>query len=68
MVRKIPCPCPRVIGSLVVLVPLIMLTRRESVMGEPANNHHTNAVAYLVAGIIIGLNLLLLYKLLGGKF
>lgn len=50
------------------LVPLIMLTRRESVMGDLANNRRTNALAYVVAGIIIGMNLLLLFKLLGGKF
>jgi manganese transport protein len=50
------------------LVPLIMLTRRESVMGDLANNRRTNVLAYTVAGFIIGLNLLLMYKLLGGKF
>ena len=50
------------------MVPLIMLTRRESVMGDLANNRRTNVLAYTVAGFIIGLNLLLMYKLLGGKF
>ena len=49
------------------LVPLILLTRRESVMGDLANNRRTNALACIVAGIIISLNILLLYNLLGGK-
>jgi manganese transport protein len=50
------------------LVPLIMLTRRESVMGDLANNRRTNALAYVVAGVIIALNLLLLYHAFGGEF
>jgi manganese transport protein len=50
------------------LVPLIMLTRRESVMGDLVNSRRTNALAYIVAGVIIALNLLLVYQALGGEF
>jgi manganese transport protein len=50
------------------LIPLILLTRRESVMGDLVNNKRTNALAYVVAGVIIALNLLLLYQQFGGEF
>jgi len=50
------------------LVPLILLTRRESVMGDLVNNRRTNALAYVVTGVIIALNLLLLYQQFGGEF
>src|SRR5947209_6392267 len=50
------------------LVPLIMLTRRESVMSDLANSSRTNALAYLVVTIIIGLNILLIFQMSGMKF
>jgi manganese transport protein len=50
------------------LVPLVMLTRNESVMGDMVNNKRTNAMAYVVTGIIVALNLLLLYRTIGGEF
>jgi manganese transport protein len=50
------------------LIPLILLTRRESVMGDLVNNRRTNALAYAVATVIISLNLLLLYQQFGGEF
>ena len=50
------------------LVPLIMLTRRESVMSDLANSRRTNALAYLVIAIIIGLNVLLIFQMFGVKF
>ncbi|HWZ43047.1 MAG TPA: Nramp family divalent metal transporter [Candidatus Saccharimonadales bacterium] len=50
------------------LVPLIQLTRRAAVMGDLVNSRRTNALAYVVTGIIISLNLLLLYGQFGGKF
>jgi manganese transport protein len=50
------------------LVPLVMLTRREPVMGDLVNNRRTNALAYTVTAVIIGLNLLLLYQQFGGQF
>src|SRR5205807_6608677 len=50
------------------LVPLIMLTRRESVMSDLANSRRTNALAYLVIATIIGLNVLLIFQMIGVKF
>jgi manganese transport protein len=50
------------------LVPLVMLTRNQSVMGDMVNNKRTNAMAYVVTGIIVALNLLLLYRTIGGEF
>jgi Mn2+/Fe2+ NRAMP family transporter len=32
------------------------------------NNKRTNGMAYVVTGIIVGLNLLLLYRTIGGEF
>ena len=50
------------------LVPLIVLTRRTKVMGELANGRSTNMLAYATVTVIVGLNLLLIYQSLGGKF
>lgn len=50
------------------LVPLVMLTRDSSVMGDMVNNRRTNLMAYVVTGIIVALNLLLLYRTVGGEF
>jgi manganese transport protein len=50
------------------LVPLVMLTRSEAVMGDMVNNKRTNAMSYVVTGIIVALNLLLLYRTIGGEF
>src|SRR5689334_4562483 len=50
------------------LVPLVLLTRSQAVMSDLVNRRSTNYMAYAVTGIIIGLNLLLLYKQLGGNF
>jgi Mn2+/Fe2+ NRAMP family transporter len=32
------------------------------------NNKRTNAMSYVVTGIIVALNLLLLYRTIGGEF
>src|SRR5215471_13012776 len=50
------------------LVPLVLLTRSQAVMSDLVNRRSTNYMAYAVTGIIIGLNLLLLYKQFGGNF
>ena len=50
------------------LVPLVMLTRSPSVMGEMVNSRRTNMMAYVVTAVIVSLNLLLLYRFLGGEF
>jgi manganese transport protein len=50
------------------LIPLIILTRRSSVMGELANGRKTNGLAYATVSVIIALNVLLVFQALGGKF
>jgi len=50
------------------LVPLVVLTRSQVVMTDLVNRRSTNYLAYTVTAIIVGLNLLLLYRMLGGKF
>jgi manganese transport protein len=50
------------------VVPLILFTRRRDVMGEYVNRALTTALAAAAGVIIIGLNGLLLYQLLGGRF
>ena len=50
------------------LVPLVMLTRSRAVMTDLANSRRTNYMAYAVTAVIVGLNLLLLYRMLGGEF
>jgi manganese transport protein len=47
-------------GIPFALVPLVLLTRRRDVMGELANHRVTTAVAAVVAGLIIALNVFLL--------
>ena len=48
-------------GIPFALVPLVLLTRRRDVMGELANHRVTTIVAAVVAGLIIALNVFLLF-------
>ncbi|HYX53321.1 MAG TPA: Nramp family divalent metal transporter [Candidatus Limnocylindrales bacterium] len=50
------------------LVPLVLLTRSKSVMEDMVNRRPTNVMAYVVTAVIVGLNLLLLYRFVGGTF
>ena len=50
------------------LIPLVMLTRREKIMGDLTNSRTTNGFAYVATAIILSLNVLLLYHTFGGKF
>ncbi|HEX2327456.1 MAG TPA: Nramp family divalent metal transporter [Candidatus Angelobacter sp.] len=50
------------------LVPLVLLTRSQSVMSDMVNRRPTNIMAYVVTAVIVGLNLLLLYRFVGGTF
>ena len=50
------------------LVPLVMLTRSKPVMGDMVNSRRTNIMAYAVTTLIVALNLLLLYRTIGGEF
>ena len=47
-------------GIPFALVPLVLLTRRADVMGELVNRPVTTAAAWVVAGLVIALNLFLL--------
>lgn len=49
-------------GLPFAVVPLIMFTRRRDIMGELVNRRSTTVVASLMAVVIIGLNLYLLYQ------
>jgi manganese transport protein len=49
-------------GIPFALVPLILVTRRRALMGELVNRGGTTALASAVAGVIIALNVFLLYR------
>jgi manganese transport protein len=49
-------------GIPFALVPMILLTRRADLMGSLVNRPFTTAVAGVVAALIIGLNMFLLYE------
>jgi manganese transport protein len=49
-------------GIPFALVPMILLTRRRDVMGELVNQRQTTALAGVVAGLIICLNVFLLHQ------
>ncbi|WP_141993943.1 MULTISPECIES: Nramp family divalent metal transporter [Bacillaceae] len=51
-------------GIAFALVPLIMFTSNEKIMGSLVNHKITSSVAWLIAVLIIGLNLFLLYETL----
>ena len=50
------------------LVPLVVLTRSQKVMSDLVNSRRTNYMSYVVTAVIVGLNLLLLYRMIGGEF
>jgi manganese transport protein len=53
-------------GIPFALVPLVMFTRRKDVMGELVNYQLTTVLAGIVAGLIIALNIFLLYQIFFG--
>ncbi len=53
-------------GIPFALVPLIMFTRRADLMGVLVNKRVTTVVASIVAGLIIALNVFLLYQTFSG--
>ncbi len=53
-------------GIPFALVPLVMLTNRERVMGEFKNNRATTLAGWAVASLIIGLNGVLLMQIFNG--
>jgi manganese transport protein len=50
-------------GIPFALVPLLLLTRRRDVMGELVNRRRTTVLATLVTGVIVTLNVVLLFLL-----
>ncbi len=55
-------------GIPFALIPLIIFTSNRKLMGEQVNRKKTEIAAWAIAGVIILLNILLLYQSLGGKF
>ena len=49
------------------IVPLIAFTRREAVMGELVNRRSTTLAAFVVAVLVIALNVYLLYDVFSGR-
>jgi manganese transport protein len=53
-------------GIPFALVPLLLLTRREDVMGIHVNRHSTTSIAVAIAALISSLNVFLLYQQFSG--
>ena len=49
-------------GIPFALVPLVLFTRRRDLMGDLVNHPLTTLVATIVAALIMGLNIFLLYQ------
>ena len=54
-------------GIPFAMIPLVLFTRNKQLMGNLVNGRLTNAAAYAVAAMIIGLNVFLLYQTLSGS-
>jgi len=54
-------------GIPFALVPLVMFTRRKDLMGVLVNRRLTTMIASIVAALIIGLNIFLLYQTFFGE-
>lgn len=53
-------------GIPFAIIPLLLITRKAGVMGDMVNRRATTAVMALVAAVITGLNLYLLYSEITG--
>jgi manganese transport protein len=53
-------------GIPFALIPLVMFCRNRDLMGDLVNHRITNLVAYLVVGVIVSLNIFLIYDLVLG--
>lgn len=54
-------------GLPFAIIPLVMFTRRKDVMGVLVNHGITTIIAGIVAGLIVALNIFLLYQLASGS-
>jgi manganese transport protein len=50
-------------GLPFAIIPLVMFTRRKDIMGELVNHRYTTVIASIVAGLIVALNIFLLYQI-----
>jgi manganese transport protein len=50
-------------GLPFAIIPLVMFTRRKDIMGELVNHRYTTVIASIVAGLIVALNVFLLYQI-----
>ena len=50
------------------IIPLIYFTKKKDVMGPHSNGRIANILAHASAGLIIALNILLIYQFTGGSF
>lgn len=53
-------------GLPFAVIPLIQFTRRRDIMGEMVNKSITTVIAWIIAGLIVALNLYLLYQTFAG--
>jgi manganese transport protein len=53
-------------GIPFALIPLVLLTRRRDIMGDLVNRRSTTALAAIVAGLIVALNVFLVYRTVFG--
>lgn len=53
-------------GLPFAIIPLVMFTRRRDIMGELVNHRVTTVIATIVAGLIVALNIFLLYQIATG--
>ena len=54
-------------GIPFAMIPLVLFTRDKVLMGNLVNSRLTNLAAYVVAGMIIGLNVFLLFQTFSGS-
>ena len=53
-------------GLPFAVIPLVLFTRRKDIMGTLVNKPFTNVLAWVAAGLIVVLNLYLLYQTFSG--
>ncbi len=49
------------------IIPMLMITRRKDLMGSFVNKPATNVMGYIITGVIIGLNAVLLFLTFSGN-
>jgi manganese transport protein len=53
-------------GLPFAIIPLVLFTRRRDIMGDLVNRPATTVLAAVVAGLIVALNIYLLFQLFSG--